>query len=171
MATTALTSDSPASESMQKRNREKRQVHHHHHSLPHTRPTQRHVDNRQRKLREKRRPANFISTDGTTSGDDLELVEGDEESSHKLEKMLKKNDQLPSDLDADCEDNNSTDVDTISVSGSVKSKDTSESKAPKDDVSVLNARLNALEKQLATVLKVNGKLKEENEQLKRMVKQ
>lgn len=34
--------------------------------------------------------------------------------------MLKKTDQLPSDLDADCEDNNSTDVDTVSVSGSVK---------------------------------------------------
>ncbi|CAD5216463.1 unnamed protein product [Bursaphelenchus xylophilus] len=171
MATTAaLSSDTPASDSLQKRAREKRQVHHHHHSLPHTRPTQRHVDNRQRKLREKRRPANFISTDGTTSGDDQELVNGDEENSHKLEQMLKKTDQLPSDLDADCEDNNSTDVDTVSVSGSVKSKDTPENRAPRDDIAVLNAKVNALEKQLATVLQVNGKLKEENEQLKRIVK-
>lgn len=171
MATSAVTSSQACQDSLQRRNRDKRQIHHHHHSLSHTRPTQRHNDNRQRKLREKRRPANFISTDGTTSGDDFELLQNDEPGTQNLGQMLRKNDQLlPSDLDADCEDNNSTDVDTVSVSGSVKIKN--EADRPdgnKSELNYLNAKVMALEKQLACVIKLNGKLKEENEELKKKV--
>ncbi|KAH7696790.1 hypothetical protein AAVH_36135 [Aphelenchoides avenae] len=178
MATGACARLSQEDNSLTRRARDKRFTHHH---TAHIRPTQRSVEQRQRKLREKRRSANFISTEGTTSGDDGEDVQysSEQEVQSKLEQLLKRSEQLTSDLEADCEDNNSTDVDTISVSGSTKNRVSSTEKldAPEGtvhdssadaDVHVLSAKIRKLEMQLETVLKVNLKLKEENAQLKKL---
>jgi dihydroxyacetone kinase DhaKLM complex PTS-EIIA-like component DhaM len=150
-----------------------------HHQTTHIRPTQRSVEQRQRKLREKRRSANFVSTENTTSGDDGEEVRysSEQEVQTKLEQLLKRSDQLTSDLEADCEDNNSTDVDTVSVSGNQKPKngtstekfDTAvEATEVDNDVNLLTAKIKKLEMQLETVLQVNFKLEEENTQLKKL---
>uniref|UniRef100_A0A914ECC1 PRKC apoptosis WT1 regulator protein n=1 Tax=Acrobeloides nanus TaxID=290746 RepID=A0A914ECC1_9BILA len=168
-----------------KRGRDKRFTHHH--SQQHIRPQQKTTE-KQRRLREKRRTsnANFISTDGTTSGDDPEEMQysSEQEIQARLEQLLKKPDHLPSDLEADCEDNNSTDLDTISISGTVKHKPDEKERSDtvteddststparltETDFQLLNAKIRNLEKQLETVLSINVKLKEENEQLKRIL--
>uniref|UniRef100_A0A1I8AVS6 PRKC apoptosis WT1 regulator protein n=1 Tax=Steinernema glaseri TaxID=37863 RepID=A0A1I8AVS6_9BILA len=168
-----------------RRTREKRTVHHHppHRQLP---------KNDKRKLREKRKNANanFISTDGTTSGDDATehvlAVEPQEHipSSNRLSAFLRKHEQsMTSDLEADCEDNNSTDMDTISSSFNLSQAGVEEIKSdaepstqvpePQESettVQSLNARIIKLEKQLETVLNINVKLKEENEKLRREIR-
>ncbi|KAI6206133.1 hypothetical protein M3Y94_00872000 [Aphelenchoides besseyi] len=156
--------------SINRRPREKRC----HHQNAHMRPVHRPNDNKQRKLREKRRPMNIVGTDNTTSGDEGDTKnESENDVSNKLEQLLRRSNQLNSDLEADCEDNNSTDVDTISVSGSINNadKDVSlQSFSPKETtMHMLSKKVDSLEKQLATVLQLNLKLKEENEQLKKMV--
>ncbi|KAI1727997.1 inositol polyphosphate kinase domain-containing protein [Ditylenchus destructor] len=124
MATAYVRMNHPEEGQLARRVRDKR-FSHHHHSAPHIRVAQRGLtadQPRQRKV--KRRPVNFISTDGTTSGDDGEEIQYtcEQEVQSKLDQLLKKSEQLASDLEADCEDNNSTDVDTVSVSGSIKHK-------------------------------------------------
>jgi len=67
-------------------------------------------------------------TEGTTSedaGEELQYSSEDvPDTQNKIDQLFKKVDvaHLASDLEADCEDNNSTDVDTVSVSGSIKHK-------------------------------------------------
>jgi len=67
-------------------------------------------------------------TEGTTSEDAGEEFQYSSEdvpdTQNKIDQLFKKVDvaHLASDLEADCEDNNSTDVDTVSVSGSIKHK-------------------------------------------------
>ncbi|TMS35499.1 hypothetical protein L596_002890 [Steinernema carpocapsae] len=83
---------------------------------------------------------------------------------------------MTSDLEADCEDNNSTDMDTISSSFNLSQIGTDDGKSdaeptiqvseiPESEATVqsLSARVKKLEKQLETLLKINVKLKEENE--------
>uniref|UniRef100_A0A915CLL3 Uncharacterized protein n=1 Tax=Ditylenchus dipsaci TaxID=166011 RepID=A0A915CLL3_9BILA len=175
-----------------RRVRDKKFTHHHHHNTaPHIRVNQRNLtaeQPRQRKLREKRRPANFISTDGTTSGDDCEEMQynSEQEVQAKLDQLLKKSDQLASDLEADCEDNNSTDVDTVSVSGSIKHKNGVEKSCEgeegnvtmltnaatslqiEDREKILNVKIKNLEKQLETVLNLNLNLKRKTKTLRRL---
>ncbi|KAH7726960.1 hypothetical protein AAVH_05184 [Aphelenchoides avenae] len=173
MATGACARLSQEDNSLTRRARDKRFTHHH---TAHIRPTQRSVEQRQRKLREKRRSANFISTEGTTSGDDGEDVQysSEQEVQSKLEQLLKRSEQLTSDLEADCEDNNSTDQESsIKLKASSTEKlDTPEGtvhdSSADADVHVLSAKIRKLEMQLETVLKVNLKLKEENAQLKKL---
>lgn len=60
-------------------------------------------DNRQRKLRAKQKPNNYlISTDGTTSGDDGSETKNkqEQETAVKLDQMLKPSNQMVSDLEA-----------------------------------------------------------------------
>ena len=154
----------------QKRVPSKRMPHHHHHPGAHFRPPTKSTE-RQRKI--KRRPVNFVSTDGTTSGEGDDIQYSSElDIQARLEQLLRRPDQ--SDLEADCEDNNSTDVDTVSISGSIKHKNPidNENSNPTDTkVELLCAKIRNLEKQLATVLSINIKLKEENDRLKNSVGQ
>uniref|UniRef100_A0AC35TYF0 BZIP domain-containing protein n=1 Tax=Rhabditophanes sp. KR3021 TaxID=114890 RepID=A0AC35TYF0_9BILA len=165
-----------------KRWREKRIIGHHHHHT-HVRVSARSCD--KRKLREKRKANNapFLSTDGTTSGEDGENIMIHENvtipSPGKLTANHFRKQHLVSDLEADCEDNNSTDVDAISFSGSVKQNNTedcsldalSEININNDNhhsqnINCLNTIIKKLEQQLEVVLRHNTKLKEENEKLK-----
>uniref|UniRef100_A0A914Z9E7 Uncharacterized protein n=1 Tax=Panagrolaimus superbus TaxID=310955 RepID=A0A914Z9E7_9BILA len=147
-----------------------------HHPQPHFRPTTK-PSERQRKIKRNQR-INFVSTDGTTSGgtsdcnsEDFQLNSNNEcgggDISIRLEQFMKKPEN--SDLEADCEDNNSTDVDTVSISGSIKHKNPiegNENVLNDSKMELLNAKIRNLEKQLATVLSLNIKLKEENDRLK-----
>jgi len=149
--------------------REKRPHHHHNSGVSqHIRPMQRPVDNRQRKLRPKQRSSNLISTDGTTSGDDGSETKNksEQEVSVKLEQLLRPSNQLASDLDleADCEDNSTTDVDTVSLTGSASNKNelnTREFGQQDKKVSMLHSKILELEKQLSAVLKENAQLKKQ----------
>uniref|UniRef100_A0A0N4ZBG1 Uncharacterized protein n=1 Tax=Parastrongyloides trichosuri TaxID=131310 RepID=A0A0N4ZBG1_PARTI len=166
---------------LSRRYRDKRAPVHHYH--PHVRATHRSCD--KRKLREKRKSyinAAVISTDGTTSGDDGENA--------MIEIHNGRRDNLTSDLEADCEDNNSTDADALSQTGSfreknpetlvdtknITTKDCSKIKVPNneeslkdsaDNIQFLNEKIKNLELQLQSVLKHNVMLKEENEILKK----
>ncbi|KAI6240388.1 hypothetical protein M3Y99_00471000 [Aphelenchoides fujianensis] len=140
----------------------------HHPNVPHMRPAHRPAD-KQRKLREKRRNVDLMGTDNTTSGDDGDETknESERDCANKLEQLLRRPNQLNSDLEADIEDNNSTDVDQVSISGSINNADkeaAQQTATPKD----LSAKVAALEKQLATVLQLNSKLVEENKQLRKV---
>uniref|UniRef100_A0A7E4VVF5 JAKMIP_CC3 domain-containing protein n=1 Tax=Panagrellus redivivus TaxID=6233 RepID=A0A7E4VVF5_PANRE len=149
----------------------KRVVHHHHHVSAHFRPQLKPAE-RVRKI--KRRPINFVSTDGTTSGDEagedssLQLSgEGDLQA--RLEQLLRRHETSDlTEAEADCEDNNSTDVDAASVTGSIKHKSDANAipNGPDTKVELLSAKIRNLEKQLATVLSINLKLREENDRLK-----
>uniref|UniRef100_A0AC35GKC1 Uncharacterized protein n=1 Tax=Panagrolaimus sp. PS1159 TaxID=55785 RepID=A0AC35GKC1_9BILA len=151
-----------------------------HHQPAHFRPTTK-PSERQRKMKRNQR-INFVSTDGTTSGNSLsdcnsedlqlgnEFGGGGDAFSIRLEQLMKKPEN--SDLEADCEDNNSTDVDTVSISGSIKHKNPiegNENVSSDSKMELLNAKIRNLEKQLATVLSLNIKLKEENDRLKSAV--
>uniref|UniRef100_A0AC34FT14 Uncharacterized protein n=1 Tax=Panagrolaimus sp. ES5 TaxID=591445 RepID=A0AC34FT14_9BILA len=151
-----------------------------HHPQPHFRPQPK-PSERQRKIKRNQR-INFVSTDGTTSGnslsdcnsEDFQLNSNNEcgggDISIRLEQFMKKPEN--SDLEADCEDNNSTDVDTVSISGSIKHKNPiegNENVSNDSKMELLNAKIRNLEKQLATVLSLNIKLKEENDRLKSVV--
>ncbi|KAI6184375.1 hypothetical protein M3Y97_00589400 [Aphelenchoides bicaudatus] len=125
------------------------------------------------KLRAKvQRPVNLLSTDGTTSGDDGSETKNKQEvgMSCKFEQMLKPSNG--SDLEADCEDNSYTDVDTVSLSG-ISNKNESNSaelaKTTEITIEMLHSKIVDLEKQLATVVQKNLKLTEENTKLKEMV--
>lgn len=129
---------------VQKRIPSKRLSHHHHqqHVRQPTKSTE-----RQRKIKQ-RKPINFVSTDGTTSGENDDMQFSSElDIQARLEQLLKRPDQ--SDLEADCEDNNSTDVDTVSISGSIKHKNPldNDNGNPADTrVELLSAKIRNLEK-------------------------
>ena len=127
----------------------KRISHHHHNASAHFRPATKQPE-RQRKV-VKRRPINFVSTDGTTSGDefseDFQLNNEALDLQTRLEQFIKRPEN--SDLEADCEDNNSTDVDTVSISGSIKHKNPiegTENATADSKMELLNAKIRNLEK-------------------------
>uniref|UniRef100_A0A0N5CG03 BZIP domain-containing protein n=1 Tax=Strongyloides papillosus TaxID=174720 RepID=A0A0N5CG03_STREA len=174
--------------------KDKRVPVHHYHS--HVRASHRSCD--KRKLREKRKSyinTAIISTDGTTSGDDGENViiefQNTVQTPLKNNSLLdtRRRENLTSDLEADCEDNNSTDADALSQTGSFRdtnSKTTNDDRnriliedttidVPNneefvnvtDNIQFLNEKIKNLELQLESVLKHNIMLKEENEILKK----
>uniref|UniRef100_A0A0K0ES70 cGMP-dependent protein kinase interacting domain-containing protein n=1 Tax=Strongyloides stercoralis TaxID=6248 RepID=A0A0K0ES70_STRER len=177
-----------------KRWKDKRAPLHHYHQ--HVRASHRSCD--KRKLREKRRSfisTNVISTDGTTSGDDGENVVFEIQNPIQIPIKnhsflnARRRENLTSDLEADCEDNNSTDADALSQTGSfreITSKiifddknkivkkittdevpNNEEFVNPLNNIQILNEKIKDLELQLESVLKHNIMLKEENEILKK----
>jgi hypothetical protein len=123
-----------------------RQSHHHHPPQGHLRPAPKQPE-RQRKI--KRRPINFISTDGTTSGDECNSEDfqlpNECDISTRLEQFIKKPES--SDFDeADCEDSDT--VDTVSISGSIKHKNPiegNENVSNDSKMELLNAKIRNLE--------------------------
>jgi len=92
----------------------------------------------------------------------------------KLDQILRfeRSNQLASDLDleADCEDNNYTDVDTVSLTGaSSKNENSAGELKNESNVQLLHTKIVELEQQLASVVQKNLKLTEENEKLKKLV--
>lgn len=100
----------------------------------------------------------------------------------KFEQMFKPSNG--SDLEADCEDNSYTDVDTVSLTSVgfnslnvlnfqfQKKNDTSTaelSQTTETTVQMLHSKIIDLEKQLATILQKNLKLTEENTKLREMI--
>ncbi|CEF60145.1 Hypothetical protein SRAE_X000188500 [Strongyloides ratti] len=177
-----------------KRWRDKRAPVHHYHQ--HVRGSHRSCD--KRKLREKRRSyvnTAVISTDGTTSGDDGKNVILEIHSPIQIPVKnhsflnTRRRENLTSDLEADCEDNNSTDADALSQTGSFREitskiifdeknkivKEITSNEVPNneeivnptDNIQILNEKIKDLELQLESVLKHNIMLKEENEILKK----